>query len=47
MVDRIILGPCSNSPLIRRSAERMCDLAEMPKLKDRLRFSSIPFRSLP
>lgn len=44
VVDRIILGPTTGSPLALKSVERMLNLVGQPGLAKKVRLSSIPFR---
>jgi len=46
MIDGIILGPTSSSPLSKEAVIRMCDRHGRPSLKERITTSSIPFRPL-
>jgi hypothetical protein len=46
LIDRIILGPSFlSTPLARSTIFRMLDVASKPELKDRIKFSTIPFRA--
>lgn len=44
IVHSIIVGPASSSPLTKHAIERMLEQIKMPKLKAKLRMSTIPFR---
>lgn len=46
VVDRILLGPSSSSPLAKRSVQRMLDVIGKPQMKERVIASSLPFRAL-
>jgi hypothetical protein len=46
VVDRILLGPSTSSPLAKRSVERMLEIIGKPQMKERVLASSIPFRAL-
>lgn len=46
IIERIIMGPTSSSPLASASARRMFDLLKHPDLKPKLRASTIPFRPM-
>jgi hypothetical protein len=45
MIDRIVLGPTTSSPLAKATLLRVLDLIEKPELKERVMSSSIPFRA--
>lgn len=45
MVDRIVLGPTTSSPLAKATLLRMLDVIGKPELKDRVISSTIPFRA--
>ena len=46
IIERIILGPTTSSPLSKAMTEKMFDQLKMSELKAKLRTSSIPFRKM-
>jgi Protein of unknown function (DUF2971) len=44
IIDRIILGPTTSTPLAKAMIEKMLDKINRPELKSKLRASTIPFR---
>lgn len=46
LVDRILLGPSTSSPLAKRSVQRMLEIIGRAEMKERVIASSIPFRAL-
>lgn len=46
LIDRIILGPSTSSPLAKATIERMFDKLGRPELKSRICTSTIPFRAI-
>ncbi|GMB00093.1 DUF2971 domain-containing protein [Pelosinus sp. IPA-1] len=46
LIDRIILGPGTSSPLAKATIFRMLDIVGKSELKEKVRTSTIPFRSM-
>lgn len=47
LIDRIILGPMSSSPLVEKTIKRMLELLGKAHLAERVYASTIPFRTMP